>query len=316
MRTVTMSDEDTAAPEPAGETIEREVVVETPEAEAPEPEGEDFWGDLSDDFTAKQTGIPTEPPAPEETGEPAAELEPGVEQPPAAEEEAPAAEVPEETPAETPEPESPAEEPPAEEPAPEPEPEPSPEEKQQQREEYMGKLEKHFEVPENLHEQLREEPERIIPQLLAKAFDDTMATVRQVLANELPGRVDAALTAKADREEFEQSFFEAWPKLKDHSTTVAQLGAIWRQMNPKGSTEDFIQEVGAQAMARLKIPFYAKEPAAETPAPAPAPAPDGQLRPMSAPRSLSSSSAPNVPAEVPADDDSFGGIYDEFIANS
>lgn len=236
-----------------GGAVETEVPVEeTPPSDDASDSQDKLWETLSEEFEAEDNeGLEPEPKAEEE-------------EPPAAEEPAPETleTKPEDEPQEKPEEgqeaeepaseEEPAEEPPAEEP---PQPEPTQEELQQQLVDLEEKLVSHYQLSDEHAELMQTEPEKVIPQLAAKMAMDLQQAFSHQLHTLLPQMVAQTIQRQQAASEGEQSFYSQWPALKDYQETVLRLGQAYRQLNPTASREQFIREVGAQAMLAHKIPF-------------------------------------------------------------
>lgn len=116
---------------------------------------------------------------------------------------------------------------------------------------------KHYVMPAELAEEMTTSPHTATPKLMARVYMDAVqASVGHMMTN-LPRLIEATLEAIKGRDSDEEKFFGSWPKLdrNTHRTAIVQLGKAYRHSNPQASTDDFIRDVGAQAMVALKIPF-------------------------------------------------------------
>lgn len=211
-----------------------------------------------------------------------------------AEPEPPAEEPPPEAPAEpeaTPEAEPPAEpvaadtavpeEPEVQPTEPEPEPIPQPTEEEQQvayaarKTEIETTLTGRFALDEADALQLVTDPGKAFPKLQARMFTDMWLAVESMIDQRLPGVIENTTRNMKVRDEKVDDFFTAWPKLdrKKHGTQVAQVAAVYAQVN-KGATEDeVIKHVGMQVMMMNGIipDNVVDTPPVETPAETPTP---------------------------------------------
>lgn len=113
--------------------------------------------------------------------------------------------------------------------------------------------EHHYKMTEEQVAELNENPAAYIPKAMARVYLDTISASFQQFVNYLPRMVHQVLEARETNSQQENAFFNQWPDLKAHKDTVLRLGAAYRQSNPAASPEDFINEVGAQAMVALRM---------------------------------------------------------------
>jgi hypothetical protein len=219
----------------------------------------------------------------QEAAPPQEEEETPLEEPTPKGEEAPPAEPPT-PPVEEPVPEAapPAEEPPAETPtAPVPEPAPvlSAEEVQQQYQTWRGQQEAqlaahHYAIDEETAQRLNDEPGVAIPQLMARVHVDSMVSTLGYVANQLPAMIDQAIARRETRSGDEEKFFDRWPDLKagEHGEAIGLIGNAYRHANPGATPEQFIRDVGAQAMVAFGLAL-GNTPLVQEPEPTPAQVP-------------------------------------------
>lgn len=263
-----------------------EEVVETEETN----EFADMADEQDQDEAPEVTEDEPEPePAPAEAEEP--EPEPAPEPEPEPEPEPAQEEEPE------PEPEPTTEEP-------EPEPEPSAEEEEQRRQEYVTAVEQHFSVDDETIMEFERDPGKVLPKLMAQVYMDTMSQVNRLLSDQLPQRIEQVNEVQRVRAERLERFYKAWPQLQRgeaaHQKVLGRISQAWRQLNPQGSEEDFIQEVGAQTVLALKLPITTEEPEPEP-------------EPEVAPHHLSGGGSSPAVVETPAPQNEFTEIAEEII---
>ena len=114
------------------------------------------------------------------------------------------------------------------------------------------------------------EPEKVLPTLMARVHINAVQGVLSHVAQQLPAVVGGMIKAQQAQADLESKFYSAWPQLDrtKHDTTVRQLAAAYRQLNPNASFDDCVRVVGAQAAVALGV---ATVPPVAAPAVAPAP---------------------------------------------
>lgn len=113
-------------------------------------------------------------------------------------------------------------------------------------------------------EGIQSEPEKVLPQLMAKVHLNAVQGVLRHVAQQLPAAVSSMIQAHAQNQRLEDQFYSAWPQLNryQHDSTVRQMAYMFRQMNPSASMEDMIRTVGAQVVTALGLPAQT-QPAAQ-----------------------------------------------------
>lgn len=141
----------------------------------------------------------------------------------------------------------------------------------------------HYRLNEDQVNELNENPAAVIPKLMSKVYMDSISAAFQQFTNYLPRMVHQVIEQRNSMSKSEEAFFSKWPDLMDKKDTVIRLGQSYREANPTATQEQFINEVGAQAMVALRLmPINGGTPAAKpvekqvpfkpavgTPAPAP-----------------------------------------------
>src|SRR5438128_9205999 len=138
----------------------------------------------------------------------------------------------------------------------------------------------HYNLDEKAVEELNANPAAYIPKAMARVYMDSISAAFQQFSNYLPRMLDQVIQQRNATNASEQAFFNAWPDLADKRDVVLRLGRAYRNSNPSATQEDFIKEVGAQAMVALRLtPNGTKpnavskqesfKPAVNTPAPVP-----------------------------------------------
>lgn len=276
----TPGDVETAPPTENVEEVKTEAVPEgTPEKLAVESDMEAFLADEADDLDADATPAeakteetPPEGPTPKEE---AKEETPKVEATPEAAAAPPPAEPkPGEVPptATPPEVVVPAPTPPAApvaapaEPAP-PSPalpaEPTPPTMDEVRATYQENrkaLEK--QIAENVYNLTEDQVQRlddgdasVIPEFGARVYMDAVTGSVAHMITYLPQMIQEVLAGRDAHQEWTDKFYTANPALDKaaHGAVVDRLGASYRGMYPQATPDEFIRDVGAQAMVALKV---------------------------------------------------------------
>ena len=113
--------------------------------------------------------------------------------------------------------------------------------------------EHHYKLSEEDVAQLNDNPAVIIPRMMARVYLDTISASFQQFVNYMPNMVFQVLEQREKSLKDEEQFFNTWKELKDHRKEVFRLGKAYRSANPGATLEEFINEVGAQAMVALRL---------------------------------------------------------------
>ena len=260
-----MTDGESAGSQPA-------MVTETAPAESSEPPTDgvssEQWQTLADDFSAEDAGIEevvVEAPA----KAPVAATPPANTEPP----KAPEATKAPEAPAVTPDP-SKAPVPAAQVPAAPAataqvptEPAAPQEDPQKVYEGLRTQLTDYYKLSDDQVQLLHSEPEKVLPLMAANLALDLQQAFTLQLQRGLPAMVQSVLRTQQRSEQGEKSFFDKWPQLTkpEYRETIQRLGQTYRQLYPAASAEQFIREVGAQALVTFQIPFNTETGAVQQP---------------------------------------------------
>lgn len=111
-------------------------------------------------------------------------------------------------------------------------------------------LEKVFQVSEEDANLMLTTPEKVLPKFAANLYMQMYNSIFYGLQNELPTIIANVQQKTIERDRFENSFYEAWPKLDrtKHDTLVRQIVQMYVQMNPKADYKTVVQNAGIQAM--------------------------------------------------------------------
>jgi hypothetical protein len=160
----------------------------------------------------------------------------------------------------------------------------------------------HYNLSEKDVEEFNENPGAFVSKAMSRVYLDSIQAAFQQFTNYLPRMVGQVLEMKKHTSEREESFYSAWPKLREHQDTVLRMGASYRAQNPTATLDQFIKEVGAQAMVALRLPMDASGAASA----ASAPAPKKPFKPAG------TSGATPTPQKSNGEDNVFGRLAEEF----
>lgn len=113
--------------------------------------------------------------------------------------------------------------------------------------------EHHYALSEEDVAQFNDDPAKFVSRAMSRVYIDSISAAFQQFVIYLPRMVNQVIEQNKIIEEKDNAFFSAWPELKAHKEKVLRLGAAYRSVNPGASEEDFVQEVGAQAMVALRL---------------------------------------------------------------
>jgi len=140
------------------------------------------------------------------------------------------------------------------------------------RAQYGERLAEQYALSEDDARAMLTEPERVIPKLAAQLHMDVVDTVINAVFSRLPAIVHGVQQSSAANRTAEDSFFKAWPQLKDpkHQQVVWSAVANYRALNPQAKMEEVVRAAGLSAMLHLRLPLPAELMQFEQPATPPA----------------------------------------------
>lgn len=121
-------------------------------------------------------------------------------------------------------------------------------------------LEKVYALDEKTADALDEEPSKFLPKFAAQVHMQAMLGAMTQMANMFPQLMQMNSENLQVEQEAENSFFDQYPGLKDHKPVVTQVARAYRQMNPKATKEQAIQEIAAMSMVAAKVPIPGTQP--------------------------------------------------------
>ena len=121
--------------------------------------------------------------------------------------------------------------------------------------------EQHYKLSEEDAEALEVDPGAAIPRLMAKVYMDAVTTAISHVLDNMPRLIEGTMQVQQQAKAAEDKFYETWPQLdrSKHHEMVLRLGRAYRQAYPNASQDEFIRDVGAQALVALRIPLQAQK---------------------------------------------------------
>lgn len=111
-------------------------------------------------------------------------------------------------------------------------------------------------------DEFEQKPSEYLPQLLAKAHQNSYAHAYQAIMEAMPQMVNTISSTNIKNQEAENAFFERWPDLKGQDEIAVRAIKTYRQMNPNTTVQEAIERAGMLAMISLgKNPNVASAPA-------------------------------------------------------
>ena len=144
--------------------------------------------------------------------------------------------------------------------------------RQEQRQQYVSSLEQAYAMSDEDAQQMLVEPEKVLPRIAARLHVDIVDTVIAAVMGNLPNALNAIQSQAKVTSEAEDSFYQAWPQLKNptYQKTVYDAVAAYRALNPSAPKEDVIRAAGLQALIQLRLPIPPELLQQQTPPAAPA----------------------------------------------
>jgi hypothetical protein len=100
---------------------------------------------------------------------------------------------------------------------------------------------------------LQTEPEKVLPKLAAKLQMDVMDMVLRQVAQQVPLYVQEFSQHSQRETQAQTEFFSTWPELRGYDAQILQMGAAFRQLNPKASAKEAIDRIGKMTMDALGL---------------------------------------------------------------
>lgn len=122
------------------------------------------------------------------------------------------------------------------------------------RQEAQQELQKRYALSKEDADAMISEPEVVVPKLMSRMYLDVYDNVMRSMQVYLPQMVQQLNSSTTAQQRDESDFYNAWPKLKERSNDVLEIGRRYRALNPTATKEQFIQDVGLHASIALKIP--------------------------------------------------------------
>ncbi len=119
------------------------------------------------------------------------------------------------------------------------------------RQQYNTQLQQYYAFDQETAQRLQTEPELVLPQLAANLHMAVMDAVMSSLPSRVFNLVNNVTEMNRIEREAEDTFFSAWPELRDVKPQVLQVGAMFRAANPGATKEQVVDAVGKFVMQSL-----------------------------------------------------------------
>ncbi|MGC8807873.1 MAG: hypothetical protein ACP5QB_10095 [Thiomonas sp.] len=142
------------------------------------------------------------------------------------------------------EPQAPEAEPPKAE---EPKPEPPAQPQEDPRENLMREIAARYSLPAEMRQQFVAEPDKVLPQLVARVYLDVFDAVMNVITQQMPGM----LAQFQEWRRAEEEFFNRWPELRDpkYHKAIREVAQALKAAEPNITPEQARERIGATVMA-------------------------------------------------------------------
>lgn len=114
----------------------------------------------------------------------------------------------------------------------------------------------HYQISDEMAADLEADAAATVPRLLSKVYLDSVTASVGHMISQLPAMIDATVRARANADASEGRFFSHWANqglTTEHRSTVMSLGQAYRGVHPNATEEEFIRDVGAQAVVALGL---------------------------------------------------------------
>lgn len=170
----------------------------------------------------------------------------------------------------------------------------------EQREGTLKRLVDSYNLTEEEVQQLRDEPEKVLPTLSGRLHLGVYESVMQVVRSQLPSMIQTLNVQRSVEDSVNEQFYKRWPALKDikHNEAVKRVVDTYRRANPDSDLGKLIEDTGAIVSQQAGLPLG-------NGATAPAPKP---RTPQPANPGTASGSPP------PVSDNPFAAMYEEITS--
>lgn len=120
----------------------------------------------------------------------------------------------------------------------------------------MNAVSEQFRFSEEEWQAFETDPREALPQLAAKLYTRILSAAVMQIGRLTPHMIDTHVATREATKSAEDRFYDRWKGLDrtKHGDQVKKLGWMWRQMNPKATTEQMVEALGPLAHAMLQIP--------------------------------------------------------------
>lgn len=132
----------------------------------------------------------------------------------------------------------------------------------------LQQLEQFYALDDATRNELEDNLAEALPKLLARTHYGAMRTAIKAVVDNLPYFMESATQRQTAQSKLDQAFYGRWPQLNtaEGRQMVEQFKGIMLRQKPTMTMQEYIDDVGAAAMVRLRLPVQAA--AAQPAAPA------------------------------------------------
>lgn len=125
------------------------------------------------------------------------------------------------------------------------------------RNEYIDSIAEKFAITDEEADQLRTEPEKVLPRLLAKTHTQALEQAVAIMRQNLPQLVGSQLTQQSTAKEVEGKFFGKYPELKSKKAmrTAEKMAKAYRSANPDADLDEVMDNVAFMTWKKLGLPM-------------------------------------------------------------
>lgn len=131
------------------------------------------------------------------------------------------------------------------------------EQRQELRQNYMDSYAEKFQFSDDEIDQLRTEPEKALPKMLAKVHTETMEYAIKMMQANLPGMVRTQMQQAEVGQKAGEKFFSKFPELKEKKAVkeAEKIAKIYREQYPDADQDEIIEQVGFMTWKKMGLPM-------------------------------------------------------------
>lgn len=133
----------------------------------------------------------------------------------------------------------------------------TPEQLEEARNQYIDSIADKFSISDEEADQLRTEPEKVLPRLLAKTHTQALEQAVAIMRQNLPTLVGSQLSQQSTAKEIEQKFYGKYPELnsKKAEKVTERMAKAYRSANPDADLDEVMDNVALMSWKKLGLPM-------------------------------------------------------------